>query len=82
MKNQYNLLTEIERIFKGVPIVCLLNKADIKDEYDNYSNFSDILEKLDNKLFISAAEGTGIDEIVNILEKVEKREKHTEDEPI
>ena len=82
MKNQYNLLTEIERIFEGVPIVCLLNKADIKDEYDNYSNFSDILEKLDNKLFISAAEGTGIDEIVNILEKVEKREKHTEDEPI
>lgn len=82
MKNQYNLLKEVERIFRGVPIICLLNKSDIKDEHNNYSNFSDIIDELDNKIFISASEGKGIDEIISRLENVEKRERHTEEEDI
>lgn len=82
LENQLNLLEEIKNIFDA-PIIYLFNKMDIS-EYENNKERHDYIQgyidKTENPLLISAAEGKGIEEIMKLLETVEKREKNKEDD--
>ena len=80
LENQYNLFTQIEKVF-NVPMICLFNKIDIADYNENSENFDYInqyVDKTEDSLFISAYEGKGIEEILTKLDNVEKTE-HNED---
>jgi nucleolar GTP-binding protein len=75
LENQYNLLEEIQNVFDA-PIIYLFNKMDIA-EYDGirHDYIQQYIDKCDNPLLISAAEGEGIDEIIKLIMQVEKRER-------
>jgi nucleolar GTP-binding protein len=70
IENQMNLFEEISTIFKK-DIIIIFNKIDLvnddkKEKLEKYKNiFNDVIE-------ISAFEGTGIEKIINRIEKVEK----------
>ena len=80
LENQYNLLEEIQNIFDA-PIIYLFNKMDIA-EYDGirHDYIQQYIDKTEDPLLISAAEGEGIEEIINLIMKVEKRERVSEEE--
>lgn len=74
LKNQFNLLKEIKKLFDNVPIIYLFNKFDLID-YENDSSFDEFknyVDTIDKKIFISASKGEGIDEIMDILDNIEK----------
>ena len=75
LENQYNLLEEIQNVFDA-PIIYLFNKMDIA-EYDGirHDYIQQYIDKTENPLLISAAEGEGIDEIIKLIMQVEKRER-------
>ena len=80
LENQYNLLEEIQNVFDA-PIIYLFNKMDIA-EYDGirHDYIQQYIDKTENPLLISAAEGEGIDEIIKLIMQVEKRERVSEEE--
>lgn len=80
LENQYNLLEEIKNIFDA-PIIYLFNKMDIA-EYDGirHDYIQEYIDKTENPLLISAAEGEGVEEIIKLIQQVEKRERNSEDE--
>ena len=51
-------------------------------EYDGirHDYIQQYIDKTENPLLISAAEGEGIDEIINLIMQVEKRERVTEED--
>lgn len=77
IESQFNLSKEIKRIF-NIPMIYLFNKIDISLHNDD-SNDNNFLTKyedvIDDYLLVSASSGKGIDEIIAILEEVEKRKK-------
>ena len=78
LKSQYHLSKEIKRIF-NIPMIYLFNKIDIsqdnnKDNTDN-SFLNEYTNYIDDYLLVSAYNGKGIDEIISILENVEKIKK-------
>ena len=80
LENQYNLLEEIQNVFDA-PIIYLFNKMDIA-EYDGirHDYVQQYIDKCEDPLLISAAEGEGIEEIIDLIMKVEKRERVEEEE--
>ena len=80
LENQYNLLEEIKNVFDA-PIIYLFNKMDIA-EYEGirHDYIQQYIDKTEDPLLISAAEGEGIDEIIELIMQVEKRERETEEE--
>lgn len=80
LENQYNLLEEIKNIFDA-PIIYLFNKMDIA-EYDGirHDYIQEYIDKTENPLLISAAEGEGVEEIIKLIQQVEKRDRNSEDE--
>ncbi|WP_409199710.1 NOG1 family protein [Methanobrevibacter sp. DSM 116169] len=83
LESQLNLLKEIEKIFKGVPVIYLFNKIDLSDyekDEEKFDYVTKYVDKLDNVLFVSASTGEGIDEIFNILDKIEKIPHEKEEE--
>jgi len=78
LKNQYNLLEEIKNIFDA-PIIYLFNKMDIADyEGARHDYIQEYIDKTENPLLISAAEGEGVEEIIKLIQSVEKREREIE----
>ncbi|MDR2966564.1 MAG: NOG1 family protein [Methanobacteriaceae archaeon] len=77
IESQYHLSKEIKRIF-NIPMIYLFNKIDISIN-KNTDNDDGLLKKyfneIDDYLLVSAYNGKGIDEIIAILEKVEKIKK-------
>lgn len=69
LENQFNLLIQIEKIFRDVPIICLVNKIDLVEENEYIQEYIDVL---DNPIQISAIEGQGIEKINEAIENVEK----------
>ena len=71
---------EIQNIFDA-PIIYLFNKMDIA-EYDGirHDYIQQYIDKTENPLLISAAEGEGIDEIIKLIMQVEKRERESEED--
>ena len=80
LENQYNLLEEIQNVFDA-PIIYLFNKMDIA-EYDGirHDYVQQYIDKCEDPLLISAAEGEGIEEIIDLIMQVEKRERVEEEE--
>lgn len=78
LENQFNLLEEIKGIFDA-PIIFLFNKMDIAN-YDGERKeyIQEYIDRTENPLLISAAEGEGIDEIIKLISSVEKRERISE----
>jgi len=78
IESQYHLSKEIKRIF-NTPMVYLFNKIDIPPNTNNDNNDYSFLKKYTDKihdyLLVSAFNGEGIDEIIAILENVEKIKK-------
>ena len=80
LESQYHLSKEIKRIF-NVPMIYLFNKIDISlnNNENKENNFlNKYIEEIDDYLLVSAYEGKGIDEIIAILEKIEKINKEKE----
>ncbi|MCR5027340.1 MAG: NOG1 family protein [Methanobrevibacter sp.] len=77
LESQYNLLKQIEKIFSEIPIICLFNKMDIEQDEEYINQFVDDPE---NTLFISALDGDGVDKINEMIDKIEKIDRSTEDE--
>ena len=78
IESQYHLSEEIKRIF-NIPIIYLFNKIDIsmdKNESSDNNFLNNYIPYINNYLLVSAYNGKGIDEIVTILEKVEKIEEN------
>ncbi|MCQ2973026.1 MAG: NOG1 family protein [archaeon] len=79
LEGQYNLLKQIEQIFSNIPVIYLFNKMDILD-YENEKEYIDqFIDDEERTIFISAAEGQGIDRITEIFDKIEKIDR-SEDE--
>jgi nucleolar GTP-binding protein len=75
LESQFNLLKEIKKVFKGIPVIYLFNKMDISNYNNNGERFEYInhyVDQLHDVLFITASEGEGVDEIVKLLESVKK----------
>ena len=83
LENQFNLLEEIRNIFDA-PMIFLFNKMDIANyEGEQKEYIQQYIDRTEEPLLISAAEGEGIEEIIQLITSVEKREKikeETEDE--
>ena len=78
IESQYHLSEEIKRIF-NIPIIYLFNKIDIsmdKNESSDNNFLNNYIPYINNYLLVSAYNGKGIDEIIAILEKVEKIEEN------
>ena len=65
VESQYNLYEQIKKVFSEIPIITLFNKIDIIEIDENLKQYEDELE---DRVFISAIEGEGIDEINKILD--------------
>lgn len=76
LESQYNLLKQIEKIFSEIPIICLFNKMDIEQDEEYINQFVDDSE---NTLFISALDGEGIDKINEMIDKIEKIDRSTDE---
>lgn len=75
LESQYHLSEEIKRIF-NIPMIYLFNKIDVPLNKNNDNSFlNKYIDRIDDYLFVSAYNGKGIDEIIAVLEKVEKIEK-------
>jgi nucleolar GTP-binding protein len=78
LENQYNLLKEIEKIFK-TEVIVLFNKMDIVNEESDPERkkyIEEYINKFEEPILISAYEGDGIEKIVKKLEKVAKHNKN------
>ena len=81
LEQQFNLYKEIEQIFNA-PIKVLFNKMDISEYENNKSRqeyIKEYIEKTKNPILISAINGEGISEILNVLDSVEKIERINQD---
>jgi nucleolar GTP-binding protein len=81
LEHQYNLLEEIQKIFTA-PIMVLFNKIDIAEYENNGARFdyvNEFIEKTEDPLLISAAEGDGVDIILEHLDSVKKIDRNTDD---
>ena len=86
-KIEYERVVVDERLFEEIknefdaPIIYLFNKMDIADyEGSRHDYIQEYIDKTENPLLISAAEGEGIDEIIKLITQVEKRERIEESE--
>ena len=82
LENQFNLLEEIKEIFNA-PMIFLFNKMDIA-EYngERHDYIQQYIDRTEDPLLISAAEGEGLEEIVKLITSVQKvdRSKKLENE--
>ncbi|MBX7075726.1 MAG: NOG1 family protein [Methanobacteriaceae archaeon] len=77
LDHQFNLLEEIREIFE-VPIIFIFNKIDIA-EYENHGSrfeyVDEFVKRTEDPLLISAAEGEGINDILELFDSVKKIER-------
>ena len=78
LENQFSLSKQIEKIFSEIPVIYLFNKMDL---IENREYLNEYIEDEDNTIFISAMEGSGIDEINKVLDSVEKIDRTSKDYP-
>lgn len=80
LENQFNLLEEMRQIF-NVPMIFLFNKMDIA-EYNGarHDYIQEYIDRTEEPLLISAAEGKGLEEIVNLITSVEKVDRSKKEE--
>ncbi|SCG85259.1 NOG1 family protein [Methanobacterium congolense] len=71
LESQFRLFEEIKHIFK-TPIVCIFNKMDLVERVKYLDEY---INKVEDPLLITAAEGTGISEIMDKLEEFNNEKK-------
>jgi nucleolar GTP-binding protein len=71
LESQFRLFEEISHIFK-TPIVCIFNKMDLVERVKYLDEY---INKVEDPLLITAAEGTGIAEIMDKLEEFNNEKK-------
>ncbi|MDD3986062.1 MAG: NOG1 family protein [Methanobacterium sp.] len=65
LESQLNLYNEIKHVF-NTPIQCIFNKMDLVENIEHVNSY---INQLENPLRLSASQGTGVTEIITIMEK-------------
>jgi len=65
LESQINLYNEIKHVF-NTPIQCIFNKMDLVENIEHVNSY---INQLENPLMLSASQGTGVTEIITIMEK-------------
>lgn len=74
LESQINLYNEIKHVF-NTPIQCIFNKMDLVENSEHVNSY---INQLENPLMLSASQGTGVTEIITIMEKCDnEKNKHS-----
>lgn len=72
VENQVNLYWEIKKIFSHTPVQSIFNKIDLVEDEENIKYIEEHINKGDKPLMVSASDGSGISQIIDILEELNK----------
>ena len=75
VENQVNLYWGIKKIFRNTPVQSAFNKMDLVEDEENVKYIEEHINKGDVPLMVSASEGSGISEIIEMLEAFQGENK-------